>query len=88
MPKKTRKNQRTKQDFVRGRAQNRVCAPVVKEMTIREVFEKYPKTSQIFSKMGLHCFSCPIASEETIGEMAKAYKLDLEKLLKKLNKNL
>ncbi len=59
---------------------------IVKEMTIREVLEKCPKTSQVFLKLGLYCFSCPIASEETIEKMAKAYKLDLEKLLKDLNK--
>jgi hybrid cluster-associated redox disulfide protein len=65
-----------------------VCAPVTKEMTIKEVIEKYPKTASVFIKLGLYCFSCPVASEETIEEMAKTYKLDLEKLLEELNKNL
>lgn len=59
---------------------------ITKKMTIQEVLEKYPKTSSVFLKLGLYCFSCPIASEETIEKMAKAYKLDLEKLLKDLNK--
>ncbi len=59
---------------------------ITKKMTIQEVLEKYPKTSSVFLKLGLYCFSCPVASEETLEEMAKAYKLNLEKLLKDLNK--
>ena len=85
MEKET-KNQRTKRNFVCGRAQNKVCALVTKEMTIKEVIEKYPKTASVFLKLGLYCFSCPVASEETIEQMAKTYKLDLKKLLEDLNK--
>ena len=59
---------------------------IVKEMTIQEVLRKYPKTSQVFLKLGLYCFSCPVASEETIEEMATTYKLNLKKLLESLNK--
>ncbi len=59
---------------------------ITKEMTIRGVLKKYPKTSQVFLNLGLYCFSCPVASKETIEEMAKAYKLNLKKLLENLNK--
>lgn len=59
---------------------------ITKEMTIRGVLKKYPKTSQVFLKLGLYCFSCPVASEETIEEMAQAYKLNMKKLLENLNK--
>jgi hybrid cluster-associated redox disulfide protein len=58
---------------------------ITKEMTIQDVIKKYPKTSSVFLKLGLYCFSCPVASQETIEEMAKAYKLDLGDLLKNLN---
>jgi len=59
---------------------------IVKEMTIKDILKKYPKTSQVFLKLGLYCFSCPMASEETLEEMATTYKLNLKKLLESLNK--
>ncbi len=59
---------------------------ITKKMTISEVIEKYPDTSSVFLKLGLYCFSCPAAKEETIEEMAKVYKLGLKELLENLNK--
>ena len=59
---------------------------ITKEMTINEVFNKYPKTAAIFMGYGLHCAGCPMAQSETIEELAKANQMDLKKLLKDLNK--
>ena len=59
---------------------------ITKEMTVKEVIEKYPKTASVFTNLGIYCFGCPVASFETIEEMAKNYKLDLKKLLENLNK--
>jgi len=87
MRKKT-KNQRTKSHFVRGRAQNKVCAQVTKEMTIGEVLKKYPKTAFVFIDYGLHCVGCPMAQPETIEEAAKLHRIDLKKFLKDLNKTI
>jgi len=58
---------------------------ITKEMTIKEVFDSFPKTASVFIKLGLFCFSCPAASEETLEQMAKSYKLNLVVLIKKLN---
>ncbi len=59
---------------------------ITKGMTIKETLEKYPKTSSVFIKLGLYCFSCPVATEETIEQMAETYRLDLKRLLGNLNK--
>jgi len=59
---------------------------ITKEMTINEVFKKYPKTVAIFMSYGLYCVGCPAAQSETIEELAKANQMDLKKLLESLNK--
>ena len=69
----------------RGRAQNKVCALVTKEMTIGEAIQKYPKTVFVFIDYGLHCVGCPVALRETIEEAAKLHRIDLKKFLKDLN---
>jgi len=58
---------------------------IVKEMTISEVLSVNPQAAPLLLNMGMHCLSCPMASEETIEEMAKAYQIDLTKLLESLN---
>jgi hybrid cluster-associated redox disulfide protein len=59
---------------------------ITKEMTINKVIKKYPKTVFVFMDYGLHCVGCPMAQNETIEEAAKLHQMDLEKLLKDLNK--
>ncbi|HDZ54200.1 MAG TPA: DUF1858 domain-containing protein [Candidatus Nealsonbacteria bacterium] len=61
---------------------------ITKEMTIKEIAQKYPETASVFIDLGLYCFGCPIAQVETIEEMAKAYRFDLKKILEDLNKTI
>lgn len=58
---------------------------ITKEMKIKEVIQKYPKTTFVFIDYGLHCIGCPMANPETIEEAVKMHRLDLEKFLKDLN---
>lgn len=54
---------------------------ITKEMTIGEVFKKYPRTVFVFIDYGLHCVGCPMAQidrGETIEEVAKLHWLDKE----------
>ncbi len=57
---------------------------IIKNMTILDVISKYPKTTSVFEKHGLHCVGCPMAMQETIAEVAM-HSVDLKKLLKELN---
>ena len=59
---------------------------ITKEITIAEVIKKYPKTVFVFMDYGLHCVGCPMAQNDTIEGAAKLHQIDLEKLLKDLNK--
>jgi len=59
---------------------------ITKEMKISEVVQKYPKTAFVFIDYGLHCIGCPSAVAETVEEAAKVHRIDLNKLLRDLNK--
>ena len=61
-------------------------AKITKEMAVSEVIQKYPKTVFVFIDHGLHCVGCPAAQDETIAEAAQVHRIDLEKLLRDLNK--
>ncbi|MBI2626353.1 MAG: DUF1858 domain-containing protein [Candidatus Nealsonbacteria bacterium] len=59
---------------------------ITKEMAISEVVKKHPKTAFVFMDYGLHCIGCPMAPSETIEEAVKLHRIDLDGLLKDLNK--
>ena len=75
-----------KKEKTQGRAPN--SALVTKEMTIKEVLEKYPKATSVFINHGLHCVACAFAQEETIEEAVKVHQINLEDFLEDLNKKI
>lgn len=58
---------------------------ITKEMTIREVLQKDPKTAEVFMKYGMHCLGCPSATGESVAQAAMVHGIDIEKLIKELN---
>lgn len=61
---------------------------ITKEMTIGEVITKYPETIEVFLKIGMHCFGCHIAHQESIEGGAMAHGMcekELDKLIDDLN---
>lgn len=61
---------------------------ITKDMTFHEVLSKYPKTTKVFLKHGMHCIGCILASGETIEQGAKAHGIDTKKLIEELNKSI
>lgn len=59
---------------------------ITKNMKIEEVLRKYPETAEVFVKHGFHCLGCIAASFESIEQGAVAHGIDVEKLIKDLNK--
>lgn len=59
---------------------------ITKDMTIGELIDKYPEAVEILFKEGLMCVMCHRAKTETLAEGASAHGMDLNELLKKLNK--
>lgn len=59
---------------------------ITKKMVLGEVITKYPQAMEIFFKYGLPCAMCHLASGETVEEAAETHGVELDKLLKDLNK--
>ncbi len=58
---------------------------ISKEMTIGEVVQTYPQTTEVFLKHGLMCFGCAIARFENVEQGAQAHGINVETLMTDLN---
>lgn len=56
------------------------------EMNITEIVERFPQTVEVFMIHGMHCFGCMAARFENLQQGAAAHGIDVERLLKDLNK--
>jgi hybrid cluster-associated redox disulfide protein len=59
---------------------------IKKDTTLGEIAQKYPKAAEILTKNGLPCVGCPMAMLETLEMGARSHGLDVDKLLKQMNK--
>jgi len=57
-----------------------------KKMNIKEIIDKYPKTLDVFNKFNFHCLGCAMSQYETLEDGALAHNIDVDKLVKALNK--
>ena len=62
------------------------AAKITKNMNLRAVLSKYPRTSEVFAQLGLTCAVCGFSAIETIEQAAEAHGIDITMLLKELNK--
>lgn len=58
---------------------------LTKDMTIRDVVEKYPQTVAVFQVYGMGCIGCAAAHFENIAAGAEAHGIDIDKLMQALN---
>lgn len=54
------------------------------DLTVKELFDSYPKVVDIFIELNLACIGCPIDKFHTLVDIANAYDLDLEFLISKI----
>lgn len=59
---------------------------ITKKMKIEEVLKKYPEAVIVFAKHGFHCIGCVAAKFESIEQGAEAHGIDVDRLIKDLNK--
>ncbi len=59
---------------------------ITKEMGISEILKKYPKAFEVFLKHNLPCAGCAAAHFENLKAIAKEFNINIDKLLKDLNK--
>lgn len=59
---------------------------IEKTMLIGEILEKAPEKADILTDAGMHCLTCFMAQQETLEQACEAHGIDVEELLKELNK--
>lgn len=57
-----------------------------KETLIGDILEKAPEKADILLEAGMHCLSCPASQMESLEEACEVHGIDVEELLKELNK--
>lgn len=53
---------------------------------LKDILEKNPNAEEILLSFGMHCLYCPCAQAETLEEACATHDLDVEMVLKALNK--
>ncbi len=59
---------------------------IEKTMKIGELLEKSPEKAEILLNAGMHCLGCPAAQGETLEEACAVHGIDVDELVKELNK--
>ncbi len=59
---------------------------IKKDMTIGELLEKAPEKAEVLLNAGMHCLGCPASQAETIEEACEVHGIDVEEIIKELNK--
>ena len=59
---------------------------IKKGMTIGELLEKAPEKADILLEAGMHCLGCPSSQAETIEEACAVHGIDIDEMIKELNK--
>ena len=55
-------------------------------MTIAEILKQYPEAAKVLQQFGMHCIGCAVAAGETLEGAARAHEVNLDELLKALQK--
>ncbi len=61
---------------------------IEKELKIGELLEKYPEKANILLEAGMHCIGCPASLGESIEEACLVHGIDVDDLIKELNKDI
>ncbi len=57
-----------------------------KNTKIGELLEMAPEKADILLDAGMHCLGCPASQAETLEEACSVHGIDVEELVKELNK--
>lgn len=57
-----------------------------KNTKIGELLEMAPEKADILLEAGMHCLGCPASQAETLEEACSIHGIDVEELVKELNK--
>jgi hybrid cluster-associated redox disulfide protein len=55
------------------------------EITVKEIFDRYPQLVQTFMELRLLCVGCPAEAFHTLNDVAREYLFDLNQLRQRLD---
>ena len=61
---------------------------IKKKMTFAEVLEKHPEVAGVLMEKGMHCIGCPMSQMESLEDGIKAHGLNVDEIVKELNKKI
>lgn len=61
-------------------------AQITKDTIIGDILDIAPQTAPIFMSIGMHCLGCPASRGETVEQACMVHGVDVESLLKEINK--
>ena len=67
-----------------GRKESKMM--IEKDLKIGELLEKYPEKANVLLEAGMHCIGCPASLGETLEEACLVHGIDVDDLIKELNK--
>ncbi len=59
---------------------------IEKTTTIGKILAEAPEKAEILLQAGMHCLGCPASQAETIEEACEVHGIDVDELLKEINK--
>jgi len=59
---------------------------ITADTIIADILRMNPNAAPILMSKGMHCLGCSISSGETLGQAAGVHGIDLDELVKELNK--
>ncbi len=59
---------------------------IEKTTKIGELLEGAPEKAEILMEAGMHCLGCPASQAETLEEACMVHGIDVDELVKELNK--
>lgn len=59
---------------------------IKKDTIIGDLIEECPEKAEILMNAGMHCLGCIAASGETLEQACEVHEIDVNELLKELNK--
>lgn len=60
--------------------------PINADQIVSEVLAAWPKIVPLFIERRLYCVGCSMARFETLADVSKIYRLDMDSFLKELNR--
>ena len=57
-----------------------------KDTLIGDILDTAPEKADVLLEAGMHCITCPAAMGETLEEACEVHGIDVEDVLKELNK--